>query len=114
MIAIEIAPGPVGTYQDSEDGGGRHRSFPTRAFDMHVRRRVPRRALYEATYFAGLRKAVHAEWITLHDNSNFRGFVDFLRTELDRVGPAYADLCRDFFSRAVALELSFFEAAYTT
>jgi hypothetical protein len=24
-----------------------------------------------------------------------------------------ADLCRDFFSRAVALELSFFEAAYT-
>src|SRR5882672_5381576 len=26
---------------------------------------------------------VHAEWITLHDNSNFRGFVDFLRTELD-------------------------------
>jgi thiaminase/transcriptional activator TenA len=48
---------------------------------------------------------VHAEWITLHDNSNFRGFVDFLRTELDRVGPAHADLCRDFFSRAVALEL---------
>jgi thiaminase/transcriptional activator TenA len=57
---------------------------------------------------------VHAEWITLHDNSNFRGFVDFLRSELDRVGPAQADLCRDFFSRAVALELSFFEAAYTT
>jgi thiaminase (transcriptional activator TenA) len=55
---------------------------------------------------------VHAEWITLHDNPNFRGFVDFLRTELDRVGPAHADLCRDFFSRAVALELSFFEAAY--
>ena len=57
---------------------------------------------------------VHAEWIRLHDNSNFRGFVDFLRKELDRVGPAHADLCRDFFSRAVALELSFFEAAYTT
>ena len=50
---------------------------------------------------------VHAEWITLHDNPNFRGLVDFLRTELDRVGPAHADLCRDFFSRAVALELSF-------
>jgi thiaminase/transcriptional activator TenA len=57
---------------------------------------------------------VHAEWITLHDNPNFRGFVDFLRTELDRVGPAHADQCRDFFSRAVALELSFFEAAYAT
>jgi len=55
---------------------------------------------------------VHAEWITLHDNPNFRTFVDFLRAELDRVGPAYSALCRDFFRRAVALELSFFEAAY--
>jgi thiaminase/transcriptional activator TenA len=55
---------------------------------------------------------VHAEWIMLHDNSDFRGFVDFLRGELDRVGPVHADLCRDFFRRAVALELSFFEAAY--
>jgi thiaminase/transcriptional activator TenA len=55
---------------------------------------------------------VHAEWITLHDNPGFRGFVDFLRAELDRVGPAHADLCRDFFRRAVVLELSFFEAAY--
>ena len=57
---------------------------------------------------------VHAEWITLHHNPNFRGFVDFLRAELDRVGPAQADLCRDFFCRAVGLELSFFEAAYPT
>src|SRR5438309_5730872 len=57
-------------------------------------------------------KFVHAEWITLHDNPDFRGFVDFLRAELDRVGPAQADRCRDFFRRAVALELSFFEAAY--
>ena len=55
---------------------------------------------------------VHAEWIILHDNPDFRGFVDFLRAELDRAGPAHADLCRDFFRRAVALELSFFEAAY--
>src|SRR5271156_2416281 len=57
---------------------------------------------------------VHTEWIKLHDNPNFRGFVDFLRVELDRVGPAQAGMCRDFFSRAVALELSFFEAAYAT
>jgi thiaminase/transcriptional activator TenA len=55
---------------------------------------------------------VHAKWITLHDNPDFRGFVDFVRAELDRVGPADADRCRDFFRRAVALELSFFEAAY--
>ena len=57
---------------------------------------------------------VHAEWITLHDNPNFRGFVVFLRAELDHVGSAQADLCRDFFCRAVDVELSFFEAAYTT
>ena len=50
---------------------------------------------------------VHAEWITLHDNPGFRGFG------LGRIGPAQADLCRDFFRRAVSLELSFFEAAYT-
>jgi len=55
---------------------------------------------------------VHAEWITLHDNPDFRGFVDFLRAELDRLGPTQPDLCRDFFGRAVALELAFFEAAY--
>jgi thiaminase/transcriptional activator TenA len=55
---------------------------------------------------------VDAEWITLHDNPEFHGFVDFLRTELDRVGPTQAELCRDFFHRAVALELSFFDAAY--
>jgi thiaminase/transcriptional activator TenA len=57
-------------------------------------------------------KFVHAEWITLHDNLDFLGFVDFLRAELDRVGPVQEDLCRDFFRRAVDLELSFFEAAY--
>jgi hypothetical protein len=37
---------------------------------------------------------VHAEWITLHDNPDFCGFVDFLRAELDRVGPAQADVPR--------------------
>jgi thiaminase (transcriptional activator TenA) len=57
---------------------------------------------------------VQAEWITLHDNLDFRSFVDFLRAELDWVGPAQADLCRDFLRRAVALELSFFAAAAYT
>ena len=69
---------------------------------------------FRAPQAAAEQLRLHAEWITLHDNSNFREFVDFLRTELDRVGPAHADQCRDFFSRAVARELSFFEAAYTT
>ncbi|KGJ06405.1 thiaminase (transcriptional activator TenA) [Paracoccus halophilus] len=54
---------------------------------------------------------VHAEWIRLHDNPQFREFVAFLRAELDRVGPAAADRARDFFGRAVALEVAFFDAA---
>jgi len=56
---------------------------------------------------------VHTEWITLHDSPTLRGFVDFLRAELDRIGPAQANRCRDFFGRTVALELAFFDAAYT-
>lgn len=55
---------------------------------------------------------VHAEWITLHDNPDFRDFVAFLRAELDRVGPQAAQTSRDFFLRAVALERAFFDAAY--
>jgi thiaminase/transcriptional activator TenA len=55
---------------------------------------------------------VHREWIALHDNPALRGFVDFLRAELDRVGPVDEDLCRNFFRRAVALELAFFDAAF--
>ncbi|MGC0055425.1 TenA family protein [Brucella pituitosa] len=55
---------------------------------------------------------VHAEWITLHDNPHFREFVSFLKSELDRVGPAQPEICRDFFLRAVHLELEFFEVNY--
>lgn len=55
---------------------------------------------------------VHAEWITLHDNSDFRDFVAFLRAELDRVGPAEEAVSKDFFLRAVALERAFFDAAF--
>lgn len=55
---------------------------------------------------------VHAEWIRLHDNPDFRDFVAFLRAELDRVGPADEMTSRDFFLRAVVLERAFFDAAY--
>jgi len=55
---------------------------------------------------------VHAEWVGLHDSPGFRAFVHFLRAELDQAGPVEPDLCRDFFRRAVALELAFFDAAY--
>lgn len=55
---------------------------------------------------------VHAEWIDLHDGPSFAGFVAFLRAELDRVGPAHREIAEDFFGRAVAIELAFFDAAY--
>lgn len=55
---------------------------------------------------------IHAEWVTLHDNPDFRDFVGFLRSELDRVGPSEAETSRDFFLRAVALEKAFFDSAY--
>ncbi len=55
---------------------------------------------------------VHAEWITLHDNPFFCDFVAFLRGELDRVGPTEVECSKDFFTRAVQLELAFFDAAY--
>lgn len=55
---------------------------------------------------------IYTEWITLHNNAYFTGFVDFLQRELDRVGPASAEICRDFFTRTVALEKAFFDDAY--
>src|SRR5699024_7022634 len=56
---------------------------------------------------------VHAEWITLHDNPDFRAFVDFLRSELDAAGPARAAVAREYFDRTVQLELDFFEQIYS-
>jgi thiaminase/transcriptional activator TenA len=55
---------------------------------------------------------IYTEWITLHNNDYFIGFVNFLQRELDRIGPANADICRDFFSRTVQLEKAFFDDAY--
>lgn len=55
---------------------------------------------------------IYTEWITLHNNDYFIGFVNFLQRELDRVGPANADICRDFFMRTVQLEKAFFDDTY--
>lgn len=55
---------------------------------------------------------IYTEWITLHNNDYFIGFVNFLQRELDRVGPANAGICRDFFLRTVQLEKAFFDDAY--
>jgi thiaminase/transcriptional activator TenA len=49
---------------------------------------------------------VHAEWITLHDNASFVGSS----ISCARSWTVPARRTRDFFSRAVALELSFFDA----
>lgn len=58
----------------------------------------------------------HAEWITLHANDFFRGFVAWLRSELDRVGPglsmAQQAQVQSFFQRAVQLERAFFDHVY--
>ncbi|KAI8835592.1 transcriptional activator, TenA family [Chytriomyces cf. hyalinus JEL632] len=56
---------------------------------------------------------VNREWFELHRGAWFEGVVAFLRSELDRVGPANEEICRDYFSRAVGLELEFFNDAYT-
>lgn len=55
---------------------------------------------------------VYTEWITLHNNDYFAGFVNFLQKELDRIGPANAAICRDYFTRTVKLEKAFFDDAY--
>lgn len=55
---------------------------------------------------------IYTEWITLHNNDYFIGFVNFLQRELDRVGPGNAAICRDFFMRTVRLEKAFFDDAY--
>ncbi|MFC7456353.1 TenA family protein [Brachybacterium sp. GCM10030267] len=55
---------------------------------------------------------VHSEWIDLHDNPDFAGFVNFLHAELDAAGPGSPERAREFFERTVALELDFFEQSY--
>ena len=69
---------------------------------------------FRAPQAAAEQLRLHAEWITLHDNRIFvsssiscaRSWtVSARRTQISAA---------TFFSRAVARELSFFEAAYTT
>ena len=79
--------------------------------DGEIIARVERRRQWTPQEKAALLAEVEAS----EPNSNHHSLsYDLPRTELDRVGRVHADLCRDFFSRAVALELSFFGAAYTS
>ena len=58
----------------------------------------------------------YAEWITLHTDPGFRDFVDWMRAELDRIGPALAGDRQarlvELFGRVCELEIAFFDAAY--
>lgn len=58
----------------------------------------------------------YAEWITLHTDPGFRDFVDWMRGELDGIGPTLPQDSQarlaDLFRRACALEVQFFDAAY--
>lgn len=61
---------------------------------------------------------IQREWIELHRGSEFEVWVEFLRTEFDRVTATLDDPARErvraAFTRAVDLELAFFDAAYET
>lgn len=56
------------------------------------------------------------EWVRLHANEEFAGFVDWLRGELDRefetLSPRRETRVRRRFERTVRLEAAFFDAAY--
>jgi thiaminase (transcriptional activator TenA) len=59
---------------------------------------------------------IQREWIELHSGPAFEAWVAFLRAEFDRVTPgldaAHRGRVAELFTRAVDLELGFFEAAY--
>lgn len=59
---------------------------------------------------------VYREWIVLHNAPDFAAWVDWLRAELDRIGPSLTEqqqrACLADFARATTLEREFFDAAY--
>ena len=56
------------------------------------------------------------EWVRLHANEEFAGFVGWLRGELDRefetLSPRRKTRVRRRFTRTIRLEVAFFDAAY--
>ncbi|MXV62142.1 transcriptional regulator [Natronorubrum sp. JWXQ-INN-674] len=57
----------------------------------------------------------YVEWIDLHATDGFRDFVDWLRSQLDAIGPALSPRrqarVESLFRRTVDLEVAFFDAA---
>ena len=58
----------------------------------------------------------HSEWIDLHANDGFVAFVEWLREQLDTVGPTLSARRQQrvarLFERTVTHEVAFFDAAY--
>jgi thiaminase/transcriptional activator TenA len=59
---------------------------------------------------------IHAEWIMLHNNPEFRDFVIWMRSELDRIYFLIQEderkIAAGYFRRAVELERGFFDFIY--
>jgi thiaminase/transcriptional activator TenA len=58
-----------------------------------------------------------AEWIDLHAVPGFEAFVNWIRAEMDRIGPTLTEPeqanVADLFRRMSKLEAAFFETAWT-
>ncbi len=81
---------------------------------------VPAEWIYR-TWALANREAVppqphYLEWITLHTDPAFAGFVDWMIGELDRLGPELSEAgqsrIQNRFQRLVELEVAFFDQAY--
>jgi len=63
-------------------------------------------------------QARYAEWIELHALPEFAQFVEWIRSELDTLGPSLDTTTRSSverrFSDVMALEVAFFDQAYTS
>lgn len=62
-------------------------------------------------------RPAYDEWIRLHVDPDFRAFVMFMKTELDRVAASLDDGARKraegLFRRACELEVAFFDSVYS-
>ncbi|MHA6801596.1 TenA family protein [Bounagaea algeriensis] len=78
-------------------------------------RRAPERLPADSAFNEGaVSEWICREWIALHDNPDFRRWVEWLRAELDRVGTALDEReqahCLRLFQRATRCERDFFDA----
>lgn len=55
----------------------------------------------------------HDEWVKLHSGPDFSKWVDFLASEVNRVGGNEKAACEEYFERALDLEIDFFRACYS-